>query len=165
MQFTGITVELSKKIDVRQLAGMDFTRNWNTYFHQAFRGKHLKVEEEVKGENGSEYFEIILNPMHNDNKEIFGVGCFARDITERKKTENQIREQISRLKEVAWIQSHELRKPVANILGLLSLLKATPPNADNNELLEHMDTSCHELDAIVKKIVDKTSTPEERSSL
>jgi hypothetical protein len=54
---------------------------------------------------------------------------------------------------------------VANILGLLSLLKTTPPNTDNNELLDHMDTSCHELDAIVKKIVDKTSTPEERSSI
>lgn len=157
-EFLGFPVELSKKIDVSQLPESGFTKNWNNYFKLAFLGQKLRVEEEVKNGDTTEYYEIILNPIYNDNKEIFGVGCFARDITQRKEAENRIKEQVTQLKEVAWIQSHEVRKPLANIMGLLHLLKNNNGEAKENAgLLRHMEASCNELDAVVKKIVDKSS--------
>jgi PAS domain S-box-containing protein len=158
-EFLGIEIELSKRIDVSQLPDSGFTKNWNNYFKLAFLGKRLRVEEEVKNGDRTECYEIILNPIYNDNRQVFGVGCFARDITLRKSSENRIKEQIIQLKEVAWIQSHEVRKPLANIMGLLQLFKSRQTDAaQNKELLDHMETSCKELDAVVKKIVEKSST-------
>lgn len=160
-QFMGFSVELSKKIDVAQLPDSGFTRNWNNYFKLAFLGRRLRVEEEVKNNNKTEYYEIILNPIYNDLDEIIGVGCFARDITLRKETELQIQKQVDTLKEVAWIQSHEVRKPLANILGLLNLLKkgnVTEPQTA--EIIVHMETSCQQLDTVIKKVVEKSATVE-----
>lgn len=157
----GFSVELSKKIDVAQLPDSGFTRNWNNYFKLAFLGRRLRVEEEVKNDNRSEYYEIILNPIYNDFDEIIGVGCFARDITLHKETELQIKKQVETLKEVAWIQSHEVRKPLANILGLLNLLKkgrVTEPQTA--EIIGHMETSCQQLDTVIKKVVEKSAAVE-----
>jgi PAS domain S-box-containing protein len=162
-QFLGFEIELAKQIDVNQLPDSGLTKNWGIYFKQAFSGKNLRVEEEVNAGDKYEYYEILLNPIYNDSKQIFGVGCFARDITQRKQSEQQINEQIKRLKEVAWIQSHEVRKPLANIMGLVSLLKTSEAGTiQNHELLKHMEQSCNDLDAVVKKIVERsTSSPSE----
>ncbi|HEX6916130.1 MAG TPA: PAS domain S-box protein [Chitinophagaceae bacterium] len=164
-RFLGFTIELSKKIDISHLPDNGLTRNWNNYFKLAFLGKKLRVEEKVQQGDKVEYFEIILNPIYNDNGGIIGVGCFARDITQHKQTENRIKEQVSRLREVAWMQSHELRKPLANILGLLDLVKAQQDEKPlSPELLGYIESSCHELDEVVRKIVEKSSTATESKS-
>lgn len=154
----GFDIEVSKKIDVSQLPDTGFTRNWNNYFKLAFLGKRMRVEESVTGEGRTEYYEIILNPIHN-NDEIVGVGCFARDITQRKESEIEIQEKVTKLKEVAWMQSHKVRKPLANILGLLDLMKSgVNDGGQHSELITHMETAANELDEVVKKIVETTSS-------
>lgn len=157
-QFLGFEVDLSQSIDVSQLPNTGLTENWTLYFNEAFAGKSMKVEQEVKNENSVEYYEIILNPIVNEKNEIFGVGCFARDITQRKESENRIKKQVERLKEVAWIQSHEVRRPLANIMGLIELLRQTQEEKEKQELFDHMEQSCKELDAVIKKVVTKSST-------
>lgn len=159
-QFLGVDIELSGRIDISQLPDSGFTKNWHNYFKLAFLGKKLRVEESVRSEGRDEYYEIILNPIYNEQKEIINVGCFARDITQRKESENQIREQVIKLREVAWIQSHEVRKPLANIMGLLNLFKSSQNHTleQSEELMHHMEASCHELDAVIKKVIEKSST-------
>jgi PAS domain S-box-containing protein len=153
-----LEMELSQKLDLRQLPDNGFTRNWDMYFRQAFQGKHLRIEEEVK-DGKTEYYEIIVNPIYNERGEIFGVGCFARDISQRKEKENQIKQQVEALKEVAWVQSHEVRKPLANILGLIGLIRAKQNDEQQlQQLITHMEESGKELDAIIKKVVDKSAT-------
>jgi light-regulated signal transduction histidine kinase (bacteriophytochrome) len=43
--------------------------------------------------------------------------------------------QFKQLREIAWIQSHKVRAPVANILGLADMLK----NSDQHEREAQMD--------------------------
>jgi nitrogen-specific signal transduction histidine kinase len=94
-----------------------------------------------------------------DNGDLLGVGCFARDITVRKENENMIKQQVTTLKEIAWMQSHEVRKPLANIMGLADLLKKqTQETTPDNQLFVYMEESCNELDSIVKKVVKYAST-------
>ncbi len=154
----GIDLAISGNVDVKDLPDSGFTKNWNEYFNIAFQGKTLRVEETVHSDNKTEYFEIILNPIRHEDNQIFGVGCFARDITQRKETENKIKEQVEKLEKVAWIQSHEVRKPLANILGLLNLIKKEKDPAQSSELIDHMDASCKELDAVIKKVVETSTT-------
>ncbi len=51
------------------------------------------VEEEVLTEGTSKWFETYKAPVIDDNGELVGTVGFARDITERKRAENALREQ------------------------------------------------------------------------
>jgi tetratricopeptide (TPR) repeat protein len=61
------------------------------------------------------------------------------------------------LSDIASIQSHEIRGPVARILGLSKLFnKNNPADPMNKELIQHISNATLELDEVVKKIVKKT---------
>lgn len=61
------------------------------------------------------------------------------------------------LRDIARIQSHQLRGPVARIMGLAKLFNYEKPDDPvNKQLIEHIVTSVIELDEIVKKVVNKT---------
>ncbi|MCC5921479.1 MAG: PAS domain S-box protein [Cyclobacteriaceae bacterium] len=81
-----------------------------------------------------------------------------QDLTDQKKWQETIIKQNERLKAIAWQQSHELRRPVANILGIVELLKNTKLSdpQESKEIIRLLGYSADELDAIIKDIVDKT---------
>lgn len=68
-------------------------------------------------------------------------------------------EQVKALKEIAWMQSHVVRAPVARILGLIDVLKE--PGLSGNmmkDTLTMLEKSAKELDKVVKEITEKTYT-------
>ncbi|HLP11798.1 MAG TPA: PAS domain S-box protein [Flavobacteriales bacterium] len=80
------------------------------------------------------------------------------DITDRKETEEQIRQQNMRLAEIAYIQSHMLRKPIASILGLINLFNFENPKSRHNvELMIKIKTASELSDNILKEIATKTT--------
>ena len=79
------------------------------------------------------------------------------DITEQKNSELKIIEQNKRLREIAQISSHEFRKPVATILGLVKLFNKEIPNSKlNSEIIDYLDTTAQQLDEVIHTIVEKT---------
>lgn len=81
----------------------------------------------------------------------------VNNVTEKRLAEDKLREQNIRLKEIAQISSHEVRRPVASILGLTSLFNKTNPHDPlNHELIEHLRTAAAELDEVIHLIVQKT---------
>jgi PAS domain S-box-containing protein len=72
-------------------------------------------------------------------------------------SEKKLQSQLSQLREIAWIQSHELRRPLANIMGLVSLLEMDVHKPEElTENLRLLEQSCNELDDIIKDIVAKS---------
>jgi hypothetical protein len=69
----------------------------------------------------------------------------------------KVKKQNTQLREIAWIQSHEVRAQVAILLGLGQLFDLEDIDAKDNQTIVHgmLDTS-HKLDEIVKKINSKT---------
>jgi len=55
------------------------------------------------------------------------------------------------LNNIAYIQSHELRKPVASILGLMNVIKSDDYQADKDTLLK-LEAAAKDLDAKIKAI-------------
>jgi tetratricopeptide (TPR) repeat protein len=55
------------------------------------------------------------------------------------------------LNDIAYIQSHELRKPVASILGLMNVIKGDDYQADKDTLLQ-LEAAAKDLDAKIKAI-------------
>jgi len=71
-------------------------------------------------------------------------------VQEKLKTQNKI------LRDIAFIQSHEVRRPLANILGVIEVLNNS--NAINNkEIFDHLIESANELDMQIRSIVRKTN--------
>lgn len=70
----------------------------------------------------------------------------------------ELQSQNEKLKEIAFLQAHQVRAPIANILGLSSLFNYNAPNDPvNAEVVNRMKSATETLDGIVKEIVQKTS--------
>lgn len=125
---------------------------------KVLKGEQLKFEREIYFEQFSIWFEVAYFPVYNTQGEIFGFTFNATNIETRKKANLQILRQNETLRDIAWQQSHELRRPVANILGLCDLLKNYKNETEEikNQFIDYLLQSTRELDSIINKIVLKT---------
>ncbi|MCD6019612.1 MAG: multi-sensor signal transduction histidine kinase [Bacteroidetes bacterium] len=65
---------------------------------------------------------------------------------------SEIEDQNRKLKEIAWIQSHKFRAPLARILGLLNVYKMTDDDDDRENLIANVEKSALELDHVIHEI-------------
>ncbi|MCE6992127.1 PAS domain-containing protein [Dyadobacter sp. CY323] len=80
-----------------------------------------------------------------------------RDVTDRVRYISEIEERNKKLKEIAWMQSHVIRAPLARVMGLVDLLKNYSNTEEETlELLEHLLASANSLDEIIRDISAKT---------
>lgn len=109
--------------------------------------------------NSTCYFTTVrFNPIYNADKKVIGVGCFLQNITERKQHESQIEQQNEKLKHIAFITSHKVRVPLANILGLAEVLdRENPLDPTNNTIIDHIKTSAIQLDRTIINMVHETA--------
>jgi len=106
---------------------------------------------------GKEYWVSQSNaPIADATGEVTHWISIQRDITQNKKHLKKIEEQNKKFKEIAWIQSHLVRAPLARVMGLVDLLNNFVPGDDKDELLLHLKNSAKELDSIIINIADKT---------
>lgn len=117
-------------------------------------GEDIMFEERIIRPDGDirhlkSWGRVIVDEMGKPSKMIGA--CL--DITKAKESE-------TKMKEIAWMQSHVIRAPLANLMGLVKMLDETPHsnNSDDElrELLAHIMTTSHELDNIIRSISSKT---------
>jgi PAS domain S-box-containing protein len=81
----------------------------------------------------------------------------VNDITEKVKYIEAIENQNKQLREIAWIQSHVVRAPLARMMGIINVLKGTEVSSEEQKkLIDHFIESGSELDSIIKDITQKT---------
>ena len=106
--------------------------------------KHLHSRIIVKRDSEGRAFQLI---------------GFTLDITKLKVQTEVLELQNKKLMEIAWTQSHEVRAPLARLMGLAQLLRHYPlEKIDLGNSLDHILESANELDAIIRKIVRKTES-------
>lgn len=75
----------------------------------------------------------------------------------RTQSEAALRARNAKLSEIAFLQSHEVRRPVSNVLGLIKLIRFENVNDPHNlEIIPKLEVAAKELDAIIHQIVQKT---------
>ena len=87
-----------------------------------------------------------------------------QDITEQKNHLRAIEEQNSKLREIAWLQSHVVRAPLARIMGLVNCINLdSTQEREMREMIGHILSAANELDGIVREIVNKTEQIENQA--
>jgi PAS domain S-box-containing protein len=107
--------------------------------------------------NGSiQWVNAEYTPLFDNCGKHTGYIAVHKNITERKEKEEKIYKQNKILQEISWLSSHEIRKPVASILGLAYLAK-NADSVEKDEIVAMIETCAEELDVIVHTITDKIS--------
>lgn len=131
--------ELEKEIDrIREEVG---------YFtHGNYR--HTKKDQEVI------HVELHGNVINYKGRRAEIV--IANDITEKFNYIRAIEEQNKQLSDIAWMQSHVVRAPLARMMGIIDLIKNYPtPENEKSLLINYLLNSAYELDTLIRDISDR----------
>lgn len=126
-------------------------------YQKALKGEYIHAERKVNYYNTApSWWEISYSPARDPEGNIIGVAFNASNIDDRKKVEEQITLQNSTLKNIAQLQSHQARGPLASIIGLVQIIKEEEYKHDET-LIAHLDKAVQQLDENIREIVSKTS--------
>ncbi|MBX2905322.1 MAG: PAS domain-containing protein [Taibaiella sp.] len=120
----------------------------------AFDGKDFKSVEDMLIKGATHYTSVSFRPIFDVAGTVIAVGCTARDITEQRRHLFRIEKQNSTLREIAFIESHKIRGPVATILGLEQFFNYDNlGDPVNREIMEGVKTVTIELDLFIREVV------------
>ena len=147
---------------------------WYNNIHPEDREKVLKDLNNTQNDPSKEYFSAEFRFLKANGTVCYvkHKGIFIRDkngkairelaamidITETLEKLHKIETQNKILKEISWMQSHEVRAPLSNIMGLVSLLKDNMNlGIKDDKVIDYILDSAEKLDIIVKDIVKKSN--------
>lgn len=154
-------VKFSSLFGIEIVNGMDisnylknkfFTENLDLHFQKCLVGEYVHTENLIEEGNNEEWYKMDLHPLILDKRTI-AVSISIRNINDKKKKEIMIQEQNVVLRDIVFVMSHEVRAPVANILGLVRLVDQSEFSEKNKQICEYLEIATKNLDRIITKVV------------
>ena len=135
-------------------------------------GKRKLVTEPLFSVEGEmSWIETIKTPIHNDKGEVIGTTGIARDVTERRKAEEELKKAYVQLKEAQYrlmqaekyaalgkfssAFAHEIKNPLGIVLNGVEFLEMRLKEADTDirEDLDIIKKSTLRADAIIQRLL------------
>jgi PAS domain S-box-containing protein len=105
----------------------------------------------------SYFINLSLHPVVDGAGTLTHWISIGRDVTDKRRYISEIEERNKKLQQIAWMQSHVIRAPLARLMSLIDLMTNYENSAEEtSELLGHILTSAHLLDDIIRDISAKT---------
>lgn len=128
-------------------------------FEKAINGASIAVENETPHAQGSIWFRYTVNPVYDKAQKLIGVTLTATDIDAKKRLEIE-REKIihdltrrnDELIKFSQIVSHNLRAPVATLLGLADLVTHDLTEADKYFMVEGIKKTTVHIDQVINDL-------------
>jgi PAS domain S-box-containing protein len=141
-------------------------------FNKAANGEIVIYQRDVIINNRNIYFEYALKPV-TENGKVIGVSLSGIDITHHKEYEEYLKSinmelirQNEQLNHYSHVISHNLRGPVATLMGLVKLFEHEKNNPQQVEvLMELVYKSALNFDTIIKDLTEVISYDEQNGSL
>jgi PAS domain S-box-containing protein len=127
-----------------------------------FTGNSATLEYRMRRKDGSYvWLESHAHPFYDDTGNMTGFQSSSRDISKRKEFEASLKEAKEKAEEATRakslflsMMSHEIRTPMNAIVGLTNLLLQNNPREDQQERLNLLKFSGHNLLTIINDILD-----------
>lgn len=150
------------------------TQNYfKVQFHKVFKGNSVREDFEIQLPTGKFVAEIIINPIISEG-EIIGASVISMDIADRKfreteleqlnssyKQEIEIRKKIeedlkfknNELDTFIYKASHDLRGPIASLMGLYNAATIEIKDTKSLEYLEYINKTAQRMDQVLKALI------------
>jgi PAS domain S-box-containing protein len=134
---------------------------FSDYIEEAYQSGYANFPLlRYQDENKDSWRRGSLYKLPNDE-----VVCVYHDISEEIKQLEQLKKYNQKLSPLAFKASHEVRAPVASILGLMQLIAFNDLSENNRTALEYMKDSVEQLDLTIRDIVEVSYDTEEGKEL
>ena len=135
------------------------------HIKNVFKGHAISYEVSYpRPENKESWYSVRMFPISDKDNEILGLVLAIDDITERKQAEQSLQTAYERIKanvqfirEIIWKQSHILRSPLANLKGLMAILRADP---GDKEVLGYIESEFERMDSVLMEMAEDSSKDE-----
>ena len=154
VNFTGYSFEEAVGNPIDFLHGPDTDLETLKKIREVSKIEQFNVFEVLNYTKAGEAYwvEVSISAIGDDDNEIVRYISVQNVITERKATEEKVKQQNMVLKKLAWTNSHAFRKPVASILSLVELSKDVTTLDELKEIHRHIAACSKELDDLTKEI-------------
>lgn len=160
--FDGLSKDLGKTLEAGKemidFIAEDKKQMTLEMYKRVFEGEQFKLEEFYTLKDGTTlWYDMQLLPVRMENNKVLNMIVYLSDITKRKNAEfekekitSNLLQRNKDLEQFSYIISHNLRMPVANIIGLIdnfTMDKISP--AERKEITASLHISAKQLDEIV----------------
>jgi len=153
-RFAYVNGQVERLLNVKreQLIGQQmwdiFPEEFGGTFHQQYEHA-VTTGEAVHFEAFLERVQRWLDVKASPSEE--GLSVYFSDVTDRVKAHEELYRQNKDLQQFTYIVSHNLRAPLANIMGLVELLSSLDPQSDDYQVtLVHLQTNTYQLDTVLQ---------------
>jgi len=155
-------IKIKKGDDVKKFLKGNFEKLFLKGISEALNGSSYEKEFFIKRINklNNVWRLFSFRPIYCSKKEIIGVVFTSKDISKLKFNEIKISNFQKEFDGIVWRESHLLRAPVANLLGISSLLLKPESSINLNEkmaLISFISKEVEKLDAVIIEIVKNAS--------
>jgi len=135
----------------------NFTESLDVDFQKSLQGEHIIRDNLIGIGENKVWYKMDFHPLILENRTI-AVSISIRNINDRKKKDLKIQEQNTLLNEIVFTLCHDIRGPVATILGLVNILDKSELSEKNKEIVGYLEIASNNLDKIITKVVSHIDT-------
>lgn len=148
-------VEMKVGIEVKQFIHQAYMADFIENCGAALKGESIKRERLLNFAGHSVWCMLSYDPARDADGHIIGISYNSTDITKRIIRQQAVMDKQLQLDHIAFMQSHEFRRPVATIKGLINLLSMDGYD-ETYPLLKVMKKEINLVDEKITEVVNFT---------
>lgn len=141
------------------LAGEETDKETIRNVKEALEKQRPFVGEMINYKKSGETFWnfVAINPIFDNEGKLINYVIFEQDITEKKKAADELVEKNKELNTFIYRASHDLRGPLASLMGLSELAKMELGGQEGSLYINLISQTSEKLDEILRKLLELTT--------
>ncbi|MCC5921236.1 MAG: PAS domain-containing protein [Cyclobacteriaceae bacterium] len=148
-------LQIGKDLLAMNIPGLGI--NFKNNFRRALQGAIVNERRHQDfPKRGRIYWDYHYRPALDDEGNTIGVTFSAIDVTQHKQYELELKNRARLLEDISLRQSHQVRGPLATMLGLIYIREQEEDEVLKEEYYHEMVKKAYEMDEMIKQIVEQT---------
>lgn len=154
----------SKFVPIIHPDDLEKSRSIDIELNASKEGEHIEKLVRFRHKNGNYLHLQIYCSVYERDENGKMVSClgFANNITEQIELQDKLKQAMDVIHQMQYSNSHDLRGPVSNIIGLVKMLDSTGFMFDHQRnLVKTLCKTVHQLDKVIHNINDLGNSAEQ----